>query len=102
MEGGWWDWEPEPEDNGREMILPVCLEVIDRGDIKTQYLVPENAELINMFDGWKRTGVLPYSGGTWEQPAVMMDILMTLDVELDKRKEYNRKREERRLRNGKR
>lgn len=85
MEGGWWEWEPTPGDQGREMILPLCSEIIDRGEIKTKYLTQDAAEVLTMFDNWKRTGLLPYSGGTWEQPAVMMDILMALDYERDMR-----------------
>lgn len=40
---------------------------------------PEYQTCLSLWNGWNAHGVLPYSGGKWEQPAHVNEILDLMD-----------------------
>jgi hypothetical protein len=56
---------------------------VERKEIPS-YFTPDNIAKINFYWAWKTLG-WPYSGGWAEQPAQLIDIVMTLESEMGKR-----------------
>lgn len=77
---GWQGYRPTPRDVGRAMVLHGY--EIERARIP-EYITDDQLQYIDWWFKWKKFG-FPFSGGWAEQPAIYMDVIETLEAEIDK------------------
>jgi len=87
MMEGWEGYEPEPGYEDREMMIPYSDVEIRRGDIPEVLKDIKTIRQLTLFWDCEITGSLPYSGGFYEQPWYVCEIIRTLKRESAKRRE---------------
>lgn len=83
LAAGLGQYRPTPRDAGREMVLGGYLV---RRDRIPEYLTPDALSGVELWRRYRLFG-MPFAGGWAEQPAVVLDVLETLEAEAAKKPE---------------